>query len=144
MALRAHPFEFEEDERETTLTPSWGAKRVLVVQHNDSVRHTVGSTLRRYGYVVIDAATMEDAVEHARRGTKIDVLLSDFAKNEISGPELLIRLRRFNPTIRAVFITPSVFGKRETVTKSTPMLPLPFRVSELLAALREAVGGFFN
>jgi CheY-like chemotaxis protein len=135
----------EEDERERTVTPSWAAKRILVVQGNDLVRQAVGSTLARHGYVVIEASTTDEAFRHARRGTRIDVVLGEFARGEVSGPELLLRLRRFVPTIRAIFVSsPTTAGTQKPVARGVTVLRAPFGVSELLSAVREAVNGCSN
>lgn len=137
--------ESEEDERERTVTPSWAAKRILVVQENDVVRRAVGGTLARHGYLVIEAATTQDAFLHVRRVTRIDVVLSEFAEGEVSGPELLLRLRRFAPTIRAIFVSSAApDGTHKAFTRGVTVLLAPFGVSELLSAVREAVNGCSN
>ena len=134
------PGEIEGDERPSALTPSWSAKRILIVQPSDGVRTIVGRALRRYGYVVIDSANADDAVAHARRGTRIDVVLVEIENRELSGPELMVRLRRFAPTVRTVFIGARRHPRRNASGEAT--LDLPFGTSELLAALRSVTGGF--
>jgi CheY-like chemotaxis protein len=136
---------FEGDERELAFPPSWAAKRILLVQENEMVRRVVGGTLERHGYLVIEATTTEDAFQHARRGGRIDVVLSEFAKGEVSGPELLLRLRRFVPTIRAIFMSSGATPEsRKPLARGATVLRAPFGTSELLSAVREAVDGCSN
>jgi CheY-like chemotaxis protein len=121
------------------LTPSWSAKRVLLVQPRDVLRAALGSSLRRHGYVVLDAASAKDALDYVQRGVRIDVVLVELAGDELSGPELVRRLRLFAPAVRTIFVGASRHNLRDGMLHSVT-IAVPFGVSELLAALSKVVG----
>jgi DNA-binding response OmpR family regulator len=110
-------------------------KTVLFVQPRRVVLTALDCALRDHGYSVIEAADANDALDHARRGTRIDVVLVEFAGREISGPELVRSLRRLLPTVRTIFMGSSRCDPQEEAL-GTVSLAVPFGVSEVLTALR--------
>lgn len=132
--------ERREEEQETVPIPSWSGTTVLFVRPRKLVLTALDRALRSHGYLVIDAADANIALDHARRGTRIDVVLVEFASREISGPELVRALRCFVPSVRTIFLGSSRCDPREK-TFDTPILAIPFGVSEVLDALRTVCGG---
>lgn len=71
-----------------------GQRRILLVEDNTLVMHTVASTLERAGYRVTQAQDGEQAwllIDQAE--TDFDLLLTDLNMPRLSGRDLLVRLR---------------------------------------------------
>src|SRR5579859_4296950 len=78
--------------------------RVLVVDDEPSVLETIAAILRREGYTVAAASTVEEAIEHLQ-GATFDVALTDLRLEGASGLNLLAALRRQWPHIVTVVLT---------------------------------------
>jgi DNA-binding NtrC family response regulator len=77
--------------------PAAGAGVVLLVDDDELVRRSLGRTLRRQGFAVVQAESAEVALDHLRR-ERVDVLLTDVHLPGISGVELLERVPRLQPS----------------------------------------------
>jgi len=77
--------------------PPDGSGLVLLVDDDELVRRSLGRTLRRQGFEVIQAESAEEALDHLRRG-RVDVILTDVHLPGISGVELLERVPRLQPS----------------------------------------------
>src|SRR6185437_11597821 len=58
--------------------PSMGALHVLLVEDDKSVRDATSLLLTVEGYHVTGVATLAQALEHARSGNAIDLLVTDY------------------------------------------------------------------
>ncbi len=70
-----------------------GARTVLVVDDEQSIRELVGGYLRREGYDVVPAASGEEALD-VLRGRAVDLVILDVRLPGIDGLETLRRVRR--------------------------------------------------
>jgi two-component system phosphate regulon response regulator PhoB len=69
------------------------AKRILIVEDESAIREMVGFTMRRAGYELHEASTGHEAQQ--RVGTQVpDVILMDWMLPDVSGVELIRRLKR--------------------------------------------------
>jgi two-component system cell cycle sensor histidine kinase/response regulator CckA len=80
-----------------------GTETILVVEDDDQVRTVAVSILTRFGYHVLSAHLPDEAVRvcEAYPG-KIDLLLTDVVMPQMSGPELVKRLRSFRSDMKVI------------------------------------------
>ena len=102
---------------------------VLVVSTDAELREASARALDREGYTVITAAHGGHAVLACLRAGHVDVLAADLSMEDLSGPALAARLRRFCPGISTVY-----FGKSGT-PECQGVLVRPFTRDDLLGAV---------
>jgi PAS domain S-box-containing protein len=80
-----------------------GAGTVLVVDDEEMVRRTAAAMLRKYGYNVLVAGHGPEAIRIFReRAPEIEAVLLDMTMPEMSGEEVLRRLREIRPDVRVI------------------------------------------
>lgn len=98
----------EEEVVLTALRPaiSKGEETVLLAEDEPSLRPLITEVLRRNGYKVLEAVNGIDAIKLAaeHRG-QIDLVVSDLVMPEMGGVELIQRLAKSQPGMRALFIS---------------------------------------
>jgi two-component system, NtrC family, response regulator HydG len=77
---------------------------VLVVDDDESTRHTLGNILTKHGYQVHLASSGEEAVEMVRTGT-FQVAFLDMKMPGINGLETYLAIREIDQKITAIIIT---------------------------------------
>lgn len=77
---------------------------VLVVDDEGANRYSVSKTLQRVGYVVNEAASGEEALEHITN-QEYDVVLTDIRMPGIDGVELLRRIKEQSPDAIVILMT---------------------------------------
>ena len=114
---------------------------VLVVEDEDAVRMLAVESLERGGYVVIKAASGEEALRVADAfDGAIHVLLSDVVMPGMKGPELAARLRAARPSIRVLLMSgyaADVVTKDDL--KEATLLSKPFSPAVLTKAVRQVL-----
>ena len=126
--------------------------KVLHVDDCDDVRTVVGLTLSSVGGMqVTQSASGPEAIE-AVAGIEPDLLLLDVMMPEITGPELLAQLRRFERLREtpAVFLTAKAApedidklmqaGAAAVITKPFDAMKLPEHLARILADHHEEAG----
>ncbi len=83
-----------------------GTETILVAEDEASVRALIRKVLEGYGYTVLVALDVADAIAIAERhqGT-IDLLVSDVVMPELSGPAVAQRIARHQPTIQVLYVS---------------------------------------
>jgi two-component system, cell cycle sensor histidine kinase and response regulator CckA len=124
---------------------SAGARTVLVVEDDRSVRVFVERALLLQGYAVLAAGGPGEALGLFRaRAAEIDLILSDVVMPELQGPELVRRLLALRPGIKAVYMSgyaPDEAARREIFIQGARFLEKPFSAETLARAIREALAG---
>ncbi len=118
-----------------------GTETVLLAEDDGAVRRLVCTTLRHYGYEVLEARDGEEALRVARRDRRRDIhlLITDVVMPGLSGRDLAWQLATERPEMRVLYTT----GYAETVTMRTglerdvPLLSKPFLPNDLIRAVRE-------
>ncbi len=118
---------------------------VLVVDDDTLVRDTTAQVVAGLGYRVVRAASGDEALALLRDAAgsaerRVDVLLTDVAMPDMTGPDLAREVLRLRPDLPIVFITG--FADPETIAGDTPLHRLvrkPFRQAELGAQLAAAL-----
>jgi CheY-like chemotaxis protein len=102
---------------------------ILVVSTDPDLRDASARALEREGYTVITAAHGGHAVLACLRAGHVDVLAADLSMEDLSGPALAARLRRFCPEMSTVY-----FGRTGT-PECAGILVRPFTRDDLIAAV---------
>jgi DNA-binding NtrC family response regulator len=113
--------------------PIYSAPLVLVVDDDPQLRTAVGRILRSAGYAVSEVRNAADALAIARRGTHIDLLLTDIILPRTSGIELARMIRALDAGTRVLYMTghaedPHVIA----LTTEGEILRKPFGADRLL------------
>ncbi len=118
-----------------------GMESILVVEDEEEVGRMARRILERSGYTVTSALRPSDALREAGR-RKFGLLLTDLVMPEMSGVDLVRRLREAQPDLRAVVMSGYV-GPEDPDSEpgSLPgrLLSKPFHPEELLRAVRGAL-----
>ena len=120
-----------------------GKGTLLFVEDEESLRVVVGDFLSELGYRVLSATNGRDAiaVSSSYEG-KIDLLLTDIVMPQMSGPELVRKLRSFRPAIKVMYISgysENILASFEVSEPGTSLLQKPFTIKVLAAKLEEAL-----
>jgi two-component system cell cycle sensor histidine kinase/response regulator CckA len=120
-----------------------GAKTILLVDDEPSVRAIVMKILRRANYAVIEASDGEHAVRVANAHSgPIDLVVTDMYMPGLHGPEVVRQLRLGRPDLRALFMSGYAdHDSRSGVPSGANFLNKPFSGAELAAAVKSALDG---
>lgn len=91
---------FETDSYDMT---AWRRPRVLVVDDETSVRELLARVLGTAGYVVIQAAGGQQALDLLERDPELDLLITDLLMRPMNGVELAQRLTADRPGLPVLF-----------------------------------------
>jgi CheY-like chemotaxis protein len=117
---------------------------VLLVEDEPLVRGLLVRLLDREGYVVLEAASGDEALAVvAAHEAPIDLLVSDVVMPGLSGPDLAALIRERQSSLRVLFIS----GYNETdaagygvLHPDVDLLAKPFTPDAFAARVRTAVG----
>ena len=116
-----------------------GTETILVVDDDESVRHSVCRTLESLGYRTLQAESPTDAVRVAKL-TTIDLLLVDVILPMMSGLELAHSISALRPSTKVLymsgFTTDEVLGDKEGRHHLMGFLDKPFAPEDLGHAVR--------
>jgi two-component system, sensor histidine kinase len=138
--------DFDEVERvtaaaDTVPLPVYAARTILVIDDEDSIRDGLCVVLTEWGYEPHMAATVDEAVGHARRlGDGLDLVVSDLhlADGE-DGLDAIARVREVcGSEVPAVVITgdTSADEMRRVMAEGVPLLFKPVQPRKLMSVLR--------
>lgn len=121
--------------------PSQGL--ILVVDDEDHIRQLAAVGLQGAGYKVLTASSGRQAMaQFAEHGDEIDLLITDLAMPEMTGEELIAKLRRTHPELPVLLMSGY---SRSAVSESLVSLPTisflqkPFLLSELTACVNRVL-----
>jgi signal transduction histidine kinase len=117
-----------------------GGETVLVVEDEERVRTAVRVVLERLGYRVVGASSGEQALRLAAEA-HIDLLLTDVVMADMTGPELVERLRRQRGIAHVLFMSghsQDVIARRG-IGDRMPLLRKAFSPTELARRVREVL-----
>jgi CheY-like chemotaxis protein len=90
--------------------------RVLVVDDDDAVRTFVKRILDEDGYIVEASASGPDALTRVVDGQAYDLVVADVCMPEMSGPQLVARMRQRGSQAKVLYVTgfsDQLFDERE-------------------------------
>jgi two-component system cell cycle sensor histidine kinase/response regulator CckA len=117
---------------------------ILVVDDDPAVCSVARRALTRHGFRVLEAHNGTEALAvYQQRAAEIDAVLLDLTMPEMSGDEVLTRIRELNPEARIVLSSgyseyelPEQFG----VGDQAAFLQKPYEVQELVSIFRRLLG----
>ena len=126
-----------------TPTGARGTATVLVVDDDDELRRTVVTALKNGGFRVVDADSAERGLQLSESSkAPIDVALLDIILPDSWGAQLVPGLRMNHPDIRVIYTSGYADSDpilKAAIDKETAFLAKPFELSELLAAVENAL-----
>ena len=124
-----------------THVPPNPGRTILLVDDEPAVLHLFKRLLSAEGALILEAQTGAEALEIARQ-TRLDLVILDVKLPDVSGTEVLRRLRRIDAGVPVVIVTS--YGSVETVRASMKLgafdyLTKPFDNREIGRVAREAL-----
>ncbi len=121
-----------------------GDETVLVVEDDEDVCEMVCRSLKRYGYDILKASGGRQAIEIARSGKKIDLLLTDVVMPVMGGTELAGELKNIVPGLKVIFCsgyTNNHILNREIVEERIHFIQKPYAPGTLARKVRAVLDG---
>ena len=120
-----------------------GSETILVVDDDEAVRTLTGGVLLLQGYVVLEAATPDEALAicDGHKGP-IDLLLTDVVMPLMSGRELADRVRHLRPEAKIMYMSgyPGDVISRHGVRDSGAFIQKPFTTTGLVEKVQAVFG----
>ena len=110
----------------------------LLVDDEELVRLSTADMLTELGYVVIEAASAEEAMQLVDEGNHFDLLITDHLMPGMTGTDLASALRNVRPDVPILLV--SGYAEIEGVAADLPRLTKPFRKDELASCLSQFLG----
>jgi CheY-like chemotaxis protein len=125
----------------TTLSPlARGTETILLAEDDEQVREVTSGTLRRNGYLVLDAEDAAQALALAGANPgKISLLLTDVVMPKVNGRELATMLLPKRPDLRVLYMsgyTDNVIHHNNVIDPGVVVLEKPFTQDALLRKVR--------
>ncbi len=119
-----------------------GNETILLVEDEDGVRLITAKMLQNLGYTVLTAHSAAKALELSRQNEQIDLIITDVIMPDMSGPELINKLKEFRPQLKTLFASGYIgemLDKYDIDSSSVSFLKKPFTAETLGAKVREAL-----
>ncbi len=115
--------------------------KILVVDDDDALLHTVSLLLTRHGCEVSQARNGREALECLSRDN-FDVVVTDLRMEEMSGLDLLRRIKANSPEVEVILLT--AFGSIENAVEAMraeafEYVTKPFKSDELIVVVDKAL-----
>jgi CheY-like chemotaxis protein len=111
---------------------------ILVVDDQPATLKVARILLESFGYRVLAAAGAQEAMTiYRQHQQQIRLVLSDVVMPDITGPQLVDRLRQMNPDLRVIYM--SGYPNEELRGRGVVFLAKPFNPVGLSSAVREAL-----
>jgi len=128
------------DDGHTYAVPGSG-ETILIVDDNEDVREVAVVIVRSLGYEVLSAADATEAIALMRVHRGIDLLVSDIVMaGGVDGFDLARRARELHPSLPILLMSGYPASAGVAVACEFPILPKPYRRSELARQIRLALG----
>jgi CheY-like chemotaxis protein len=143
------PTEAQPPAARVELRPALVGRRVLVVDADDSVRKAAHALLERYRCTVEaahDGSEAQYMVKSLPKGQYYDVIISDIRLPDMSGFELLVKLKEIMPAVPMVLMSGFGYDPGHSIVKARQaglqaVLYKPFRLDQLLETVEKIVTG---
>jgi CheY-like chemotaxis protein len=112
--------------------------KVMLVDDDEGIRCALGETLREEGFAVVEADSVRAALDQVS-ASRPNIILCDFCMPGADGMDLLATLQA-DPALRTVPVILITASPLRAASASVPVVPKPFKLDELLAAIRETLG----
>ncbi len=117
------------------------AGRIFIVDDEESIREFFEIMLKREGYEVLTASNGAQALEVLKKQA-VDLIISDIQMPELSGLELLTKVKELDPEMQMIMIT--AFGSTETAVEAMKLgafdyVQKPFKIDEVRIIIKNAL-----
>ncbi len=133
----------EARHRVDTAKPLRGWETILLIEDEEAVRVLVKRALESYGYQVLAAASISEAMRLGQEyAGPIQLLLTDVVMPEMSAPLLVERLTAFRPEMKVLYMsgyTDNAIVHRGVLDPGTALLQKPFSPETLARKVREVL-----
>ena len=125
------------------ILPARGSEKILLVEDDEALRALILSSLRDWGYTVIEAIDGLDGlrIAHSEAGA-IDLVLTDVVMPGMSGPKMADEISALHPETQILYMSGySEFGggHQEILRQGRALLQKPFELRSLARQLREVL-----
>src|SRR5262249_15379195 len=110
--------------------------RVLLLDDDVQVRHTLTAILDEVGYSVAAFGVARDAIAFIRSSRPIDVMIVDFAMPDMRGDQFAAEARSARPGVPIIFITG--YADSSFCDAEPWVLRKPFGSAKLIRAIEQA------
>lgn len=121
-------------------SPRRGNEQILVVEDEVSLRKLIARLLAQLGYGVTLAANADEAqalIEE--KGFMPDLIITDVVMPNMSGIQMVEKLRRTYPDLKAIFMSGHI--RHGVLDPDTPFIQKPFTIDSIHEKIREILGG---
>ena len=129
--------------QDTPEVPPGRNETILLVEDEVAFLKLGTMILERLGYIVLPAATPNEALNlAAEHGDEIDLLVTDVIMPEMNGRVLADRLQRRQPGLKTLFIsgyTADVIAHRGVLKEGVCFMQKPFSREQLAQKVRQAL-----
>ncbi len=105
----------------------------LLVDDEESVRHTAGDMLVDLGYEVFEARSAEEALQMMRNGVRVDLVITDHLMPGMSGVDLARAVHEHHPNLPVLIV--SGYADVDGIAADLPRLTKPFLRADLASAI---------
>jgi CheY-like chemotaxis protein/GAF domain-containing protein len=141
------PTEAQPPAARVELRPALVGRRVLVVDADDSVRKAAHALLERYRCTVEaahDGSEAQFMVKSLPKGQFYDVIIADIRLPDMSGFDLMLKLKELMPSVPMVLMTGFGYDPGHSIVKARQaglqaVLYKPFRLDQLLETVEKIV-----
>ncbi|MCE5270992.1 PAS domain-containing protein [bacterium] len=116
---------------------------VLLVEDEEAVRELVRKVLEKYGYCVLTAGNVSEAVQLAREHpAAIDLLVTDVIMPEMNGKEVYHAVSAYKPGCRVLYMsgyTENIIADHGILREGINFISKPFSVRSLLEKVRKTL-----
>jgi len=131
----------------TEVRPVLVGRRVLVADDDESVRGAAHDLLERYGCIVETAHNGDEAIFMVRNlgpGVHYDVIIADIRLPDMSGYDLMLKLRQILDDVPLVLMTGFGYDPGHSIVKARregldAVLYKPFRIDQLLETVEKVI-----
>jgi PAS domain S-box-containing protein len=132
---------FLATEAAPSATTPTGSETVLIVEDQEALRALTAHILKSSGYHVLQAAEGQSAIALNREyASKIDLVLCDVVMPGMSGPEVVVQLKRDRPGVKVIYTTG--YADRAAFVPDEPgthVLSKPFSPESLFRLVRQVL-----
>jgi len=133
----------QDEELKFQMTLQGNHERILMVEDEESLRNLIARVLRQYGFDVVTAPDVNQALNiFEKEDGKFNLLLSDVMLPDGNGLELIDRLKTTNPNLPVLLSSGNSDSKwywAEIKKRGFPLLHKPYTIPVLLQNVKKAM-----